>query len=178
MSDLKEIGRNSVLLRKAQGLSQEDVAFQASRSVGCLQSFESGCANTTVDTLIRIAQALNIDPRVLGIFTRTDEEIIWEIGQAPRLPARPGGTLQICDNIVQMRKVRKWTQSRLARSSYISTARLRDVEHGCANVSIGKLLGIANSFGLTLMQLNCLAMPIEELLETVNQARVIAGLVW
>lgn len=176
MSDLEEIGRNSVLLRKAQGLSQEDLAFQADRSVSCLQSIESGCENTTVDTLIRIADALNIDSRVFGIFTRTDEEILWEIHQAPRLPAQTGGALQICGNIVQMRKVQGMTQRQLAYDSHMSPARLRDVEHGCANVSMNKLLRIAGTFDLTLTQLNYLTTPVEEVLEIVHQARVMAGL--
>ncbi len=91
MSDLEEIGRNSVLLRKVQGLSQEDVAFRAERSVSCLQSVESGCGNTTVDTLIRIAGALHIDSRVFGMFTRTDEEIMWELRQVSQLPVRTSG---------------------------------------------------------------------------------------
>lgn len=176
MSDLEEIGRNSVLLRKVQGLSQEDVAFRAERSVSCLQSVESGCGNTTVDTLIRIAGALHIDSRVFGMFTRTDEEIMWELRQVSQLPVRTSGVLQICGNIIQLRKAQGLTQSRLAYFSQVSQARLRDIEHGCANVTANKLQAIAGAFGLTLLQLNYLTTPVEEVLEAVYQARAMAGI--
>lgn len=176
MSDLEEIGRNSVLLRKAQGLSQEAAAFLADRSVSCLQSVEYGCGNTTMDTLIRIAGVFHIDPRVLGVFTRTDEEIIRELRQVPRLPVRTGGVLQICSNIVQLRKAQGWTQSQLAYFSQVSQARLRDIEHGCANATANKLQAIAGAFGLTLVQLTYLTTPVEEVLEAAYQARAVAGL--
>lgn len=50
MTDLDEIRKNIVLLRREQGLTQEDVAFRSNLSVNCLQAIEYGCRNTTVDT--------------------------------------------------------------------------------------------------------------------------------
>ena len=75
MPHLDEIGRNIVRLRKAQGLTQEQVAFHSSISVSRLQDIEYGCQNTTIDTLIYLASALQVDSRILGIFSMTDREI-------------------------------------------------------------------------------------------------------
>ena len=79
MTDLVEIGKNIVLLRNEQGLTQEEVAFQSNLSVSRLQTIEYGCQNVTVDTLIRIASVLGIDSRVFGVFSRTDHAILSEI---------------------------------------------------------------------------------------------------
>ena len=176
MTDSVEIGKCIVLLRNNQNLSQEEVAFQAGRSVSCLQAIEYGCNNPTVDTLIRLADVLGIDSRVLGIFLRTDRSILSEIRQAPPFPKLKGGTLQICENILLLRKTRGLTQKELAQLAQISDARLRDVEHGCANMTINTLLCISRAFGLSLMELNFLTMQEEELMELVHTARDRAGI--
>ncbi len=176
MTDMHEIRENIVRLRKEQGLTQEEVAFLSDISVSRLQDLEYGCQNTTIDTLIRIAGTLGIDSRVFGIFSRTEKAILFEVRQPPRLPERKGGVLQICENIVLTRKARGLTQMKLACLSNISPACLRDMEHGCANVTIKKLLRVSDAFGLTLTKLNTLAMSEDELLESVRKARVMAGL--
>lgn len=148
MTDLAEIGRNIVLLRNEQGLTQEEVAFQSKLSVSRFQAIEYGCQNTTVDTLIRIAGVLGIDSRVFGLFSRTDHAILSEIRQLPMFPKREGGALQVCGNIVLLRKAERLTQKQLACLSNMSVVCLRGIEHGCANMTTSKLLCIAKTFGL------------------------------
>lgn len=176
MSDLHEIGKNLVLLRNEQGFTQEEVAFRSKLSVSRLQDIEYGCRNTTVDTLIRIAETLGVDARVLGIFSRTEKAILLEARQPIQLPKRNGGMLQVCENIVLLRKAEGMTQAQLASRSHVSPACLRDIEHGCTNMTVRKLMCIASAFGLSLTELATLAMPEDELLRIVRNAKSTAGL--
>lgn len=176
MSDFIEIGNNIVLLRSRQGLSREEVAFRANQCAYTLFAVEHGRVNATVDTLIRFSIALGIDSRVLGFFSRTDEDILSEIRQAPWLPQKNGNALQVCENIVLFRKEQGITQKQLAHLAGISAAWLRDIEHGCANMSMDMLLRISKAFDLTLMKLACLAMSEEELMKLVREARDKAGI--
>lgn len=176
MTDLEEIGRNIILLRREQGLTQEETAFRANLSVSRLQTIEYGCRNTTVDTLIRIAGALGVDPRVFGIFSRTDRAVLSEFRRFPRLPERGGGLLQICGNIVLLRKKRGLTQKQLAYLAGISTVCLRDIERECANVTVNKLLCVAGAFHMSLMELSSLTMPEETLMDMIYSARTRAGI--
>ena len=63
-----------------------------------------------------------------------------------------------------------------ARLSHTSIVCLRDIEHGCANMTISKLLCIAEAFDLSLVKLNFLTMPEDELMEAVRNARDKAGI--
>lgn len=55
MPRMEVAGRSIVLLRTAQKMTQEEMAFQAHLSVSRLQDIEHGCANPTLDTMIYIA---------------------------------------------------------------------------------------------------------------------------
>lgn len=176
MPDIIEIGNNIVLLRSRQGLSREEVAFQANQCANTLYAIEHGRANATADTLIHLSTALGIDSRVLGVFSRTDEDILSEIRQAPWLPLKSGNALQFCENIALLRKRRGITQKQLAHLAGISVAWLRDIEHGCANMTMDKLLRISKAFDLSLLKLACLAMSEEELMDLVQKARERAGI--
>ena len=176
MSDIIEIGNNIVLLRSRQGLSREEVAFRANQCANTLYAIEHGRANATADTLIHLSTALGIDSRVLGVFSRTDEVILSEVRQTPRLPLKSGNALQFCENIVPLRKERGITQKQLAHLAGISAAWMRDIEHGCANMTIDKLLRISKAFDLSLLKLACLAMSEEELMDLVQNARERAGI--
>ena len=176
MSDLIEIGNNIVLLRSKQGLTREEVAFQANQCANTLYAIEHGRANATADTLIHLSKVLGIDSRVLGFFSKSDEFILSEIRRPPWLPQKSGGALQVCENIVLFRKERGLTQKQLAHIAGMSAAWLRDIEHGCANMTMDKLLCISNAFDLSLMKLACLAMSEEELMKLVHNARDKAGI--
>ena len=176
MSLLSEIGKNVTLLRVKQHLTQEKAAFLAGISVSRLQEIEHGCQNMTLVTLNSIADALGVDSRVLRELQRPDYVILSEIRRAPYLPGRTGGALQIYENILLLRKSLNITQKQLASISGISAARLRDIEHGCANVTVTKLNCIANAFGLSLLELNALAMCEEELMKLIRDARNKAGI--
>lgn len=176
MTELVELGKNIVSLRVAQKLTQEAVAHQSNLSVTRLQTLEYGCQNTTVDTLIRVARTFGIDSRVFCIFSKPDAAILSEYRRAPRLPERNGGVLQICENIVLLRKVRGFSQRQLANRAGISDVCLRDIEHACANVTIHKLACVAKAFDLSLMELDVCTISEAELMEMIYGARRQAGL--
>ena len=109
-------------------------------------------------------------------FSRRDAAILSEIRQKPHLPQRDGNALQACENIARLRKEKRMTQKDLSRISGVSHTCLRDIEHGCANVTTKTLLRIAAAFDLSLMKLTHLATPEDELMEMVYTARKNAGL--
>lgn len=173
---LSDIGRNAVFLRQWQGFTQEEVAFRSNLSVNCLQSIEHGRSNATADTLIHLAKTLGIYSQVFGIFAWTDEMIASEIRHPPHLPFKSGNSLQICENIMLLRKARGITQKQLAQIAGISSTYLRYIEQGCANMTVRVLLVIAEAFDLSLMKLTFLATPEELLMHMVREARERAGI--
>lgn len=178
MLKLEVIGESIVLLRKAQGLIQEQVALFSNLSLSRLQDIEHGCPNTTVDTLIRIAQTLGIDSRVLDVFSKPDRELLLAI-RRPAPPAKQTGcALQVCRNIVLLRKEEGLSQKQLACMSNVSVSHLRNIEHGCANVTVKRLASIAEAFGMSLTELTWHSIPEAELLDLVEQARAAAGILY
>ena len=175
MPHLDEIGRNVVRLRKAQGLTQEQVAFHSNISISRLRDIEYGCKNTTIDTLIRLARALQVDSRIMGVFSMTDRDILSKIQGSFRLKHCINGPLQICENIVQLRKTEKLTQKELAQRSNVSIARLRDIEHRCANVTTDKLFNIADAFGMSLVELSAMSMSEAEIFHLIHRSQNHSG---
>ncbi|MEO5324276.1 helix-turn-helix transcriptional regulator [Mesorhizobium sp. CC13] len=60
MNMRKLVGRNFARLRKASGLSQEQVAERANLTQQYISGIETGKRNPTVETLYYIAQALKV----------------------------------------------------------------------------------------------------------------------
>jgi len=174
MTDLAEIGRNIALLRKARGLSREQAALESNMSVSRWQDIEHGCKNTTVQTLRGIAETLGVSPLTLGILQYSDDKILSMTCPFPLPLKRLPGTDHIGYCIVLLRKRMGFSQRRLALAANVSTARLRDIEHGCANVTIEVLDRIANAFGLSLFALGTLPLPDAEVLDMVRKARAVA----
>ena len=176
MPDLAELGKNICRLRKAQGLTQEQAAFASGISVYCWQKIEHGYYNTTVDTLRYMAGTLKVLPVTIGIYFKTDKEIRVEICQSLKEDLPADRSLQVGKNILLLRKKRGITQKELAYMSHVSAARLRDIEHDCANVSILVLERIAKSLGVSLFCLGTLSMSEKEILEAVRKTRKAAGI--
>lgn len=65
MSILENIGQNIVELRKKQGLTQEDLAGLTEMDRSYLSEIENGYKNLSVLSLIKIANALKVDPAQL-----------------------------------------------------------------------------------------------------------------
>lgn len=62
----KRVGDNVRRLRKARGLTQEQMADLAgSLSLRYLQTIELGRANCSLHSLVRVAKALQVDPKEL-----------------------------------------------------------------------------------------------------------------
>lgn len=68
------------------------------------------------------------------------------------------------------------SQKELARISGVSHTCLRNIEHGCENVTTKTLLRIAAAFDLSLLKLTHLATPEDKLMEMVYAARSRAGI--
>lgn len=92
-------GRRLKELRQERSLSQEGLAYRVlgKRDASRISRWETGKANPPdPNTIRRIAQALDIDPKELlwlAWLEQAPEElkdIIGEIGLSPRLPIRPG----------------------------------------------------------------------------------------
>lgn len=56
----KQIGRRIVALRKKLGIAQEDLAGEAEIDRSFLSEIENGHKNLSVETLVKIAEALNV----------------------------------------------------------------------------------------------------------------------
>lgn len=176
MIDSVETRHNIRHLRKSQGLTVEEVAFRASMSERWVCTLESEQpTNTTIDTMWRIARALNVEPLVLDIFSLTDEEIRALAATVPEAPPQAAGKVHPGSNIVWLRKQRHMTQKQLAKAAGVSQAYLRNIEHGCANVSIHLLENIAKALGVSLFTLYALTIPVDDILAMVHAARALPG---
>lgn len=71
-----EIGRNIVLLRKARGITQEQLALQSDVSISRLREIEHGVANMSLDFLESLAKTLNVAPPVLMVYSMSDMELL------------------------------------------------------------------------------------------------------
>lgn len=71
-----EIGRNIVLLRKARGITQEQLALQSDVSISRLREIEHGVANMSLDFLESLAKTLNVAPPVLMVYSLSDMELL------------------------------------------------------------------------------------------------------
>ena len=175
MIDYVKRGQNMARLRKSQGLSVEKAALKAPMSETWWKALEAGC--TAIDTMRRIAYALNVDPLVLDIFPLSDEEIRTMAAAFPDAPPQVTSKVHLGSNIVWLRKQRKMTQKELAKLSHISQAWLREIEHDCANATITPLRRIAAALDVSLFTLYALTVPLEDILNMVHAARKLAGMV-
>lgn len=71
--DFFEVGQRIALHRRARGYTQKDLAEKARINHGALCSIEQGVTSPTIDTLINIANVLDL---TLGDFLGTEGEII------------------------------------------------------------------------------------------------------
>lgn len=78
--------------------------------------------------------------------------------------------IEIGQTIHHLRKARNITQRELANLSKVSCARLRDIEHGCANVTIVVLDKIAGALGLSLLEVGMLTVSEDEFEDVVQRA--------
>lgn len=65
MINLQTIGRNIAKLRDDKGMSQEDLAGESEINRGYISRIENGHVSFSVPILLRIAQALGVDPKEL-----------------------------------------------------------------------------------------------------------------
>ena len=88
MTQFIKRGRNMALLRTSQGFSVEEAAFRADTSEKWWHTLEDERRNTTttIDTIRRVAHALNVEPLVLDIFHLSDEEIRAMVAASPGTP--------------------------------------------------------------------------------------------
>lgn len=76
ISDLRTIGNNLYAIRKAQGLTQADVAEKAELSDRAYADIERGSVTMRIDTLLKICAALHVTPNDLLVIE--NEKVITE----------------------------------------------------------------------------------------------------
>lgn len=157
-------------IRKSLHLSQEKAAFRANLSVSRWKDIEYHFQNVTISTIENVSKALNISPIALWLLSLSDESILSILEKTKQLPINfiP---FRSNTNIVLLRNAFGLSQRKLARLAHISPARLRDIEHGCANVSIGILSRLVAVFNLSLIEFITLNVPPELILDMVHKAR-------
>ncbi len=84
MNKKKLMGLRIKELRKRKGLSQEEVAEKAETSPNYVSRMERGTENPTLDMLIKISEALEVDMWELFDFKHQEsskalKEILWKI---------------------------------------------------------------------------------------------------
>lgn len=62
INNKKEFGKNLRKWRKARGITQEELAFKAETSAPTISSYESGSAVPSFNTMMRLANALEVSP--------------------------------------------------------------------------------------------------------------------
>lgn len=65
MNIYKKFGENVKKLRKARGLTQEELADKINRDARTVVAIEGGTRNTTLNTIQKVAQALKVSPSEL-----------------------------------------------------------------------------------------------------------------
>jgi len=73
-SGLKAFGKHLRELRRAQGLSQEELAWKADSELSQISRMERGVVNAGLSQVFKIAEALGVHPRVLFDFELPVEE--------------------------------------------------------------------------------------------------------
>lgn len=58
----KTIGRNIRMVRKATGISQTELANRVGNNKSAISRYENGMQKPSLDTLMRVADALDVDP--------------------------------------------------------------------------------------------------------------------
>ena len=176
MENFEGYGNNIARLRRAQKLSQREVASRSLLSINHFQNIEYGHTNTTMETLGRIAKTLGVNPLTLGVFPWTDKQILALLHCVPEPTGYIGEPLNPFQNIVLVRKAYDLTQRKLSFRSGVSVATLRNIEHGVANISVSTLLRIAEALAIPTLKLCILTTPEEEFIAAVHETRRAAGL--
>ena len=78
---------------------------------------------------------------------------------------------EIGRNVVLLRKARKITQEQLALQSDVSVSRLREIEHGVANMTLDLLESLAKTLGVDPPMLMVYSMSDGEILNMIHRAQ-------
>lgn len=73
MKQLKQVGMNLKSARRSARLRQTDLATKSGVAYRHYQDIEAGKINLTLDTLFRLAKALDVHPAALLAFADSDE---------------------------------------------------------------------------------------------------------
>ena len=86
MNEVAALGRTLRRLRKTRGLSQETLAFESGVNRSHISTIERGEQQTTLDTLFKLARALNTSAARILVMAERDPEALQEgITDAPGL---------------------------------------------------------------------------------------------
>lgn len=124
-------GKSIRSFRRKRGLSLADLAERSKLSVSYLSEIERGIKQPSLDTLEKLAAALNIS--VQGFFTEKDSSSVLTLG----------------DKIVMLRQEKKMSQAQLAERAGISTTYLCQIERGNVTPSLDTLKTLAEALNVS-----------------------------
>lgn len=78
MNEVAALGRTLRRLRKTRGFSQETLAFESGVSRSHISTIERGEQQTTLDTLFKLARALNTSAARILVMAERDPEALQE----------------------------------------------------------------------------------------------------
>lgn len=155
-------------LRRGNGWTLEKASAKMGLDLRHLQQIEAGTVNVTLATILRICDAFGVSPSVLLPFARETKPklgpvrvrtfgVIGGAEVAEFRPRHPGQVMEnpierppaaelgdvlkrVGDAIKQRRRVRGWTQRKLAEVLGVAVQYLQAVEGGKQNLTIESLL--------------------------------------
>lgn len=164
-------------LRKDQGWTLETASAKMGLDLRHLQQIETGTVNVTLATILRICDAFDVSPFVLLPRAReTKPELgpvrvrtFGVIGVAEEPEFRPRHPGQVMDNpseplpatefinskkrvgaaIQRARKLKGWTQAKLAKAMGVAVQQVQNVEGGRANMQIDSIVKYAKVLDVT-----------------------------
>ena len=141
------LAKTARTLRRERGWTLDDVAERSGLDPRHVQLVESGTANPTLATLVRLAVGLGIPL----------EQMVGEPSARPRvadeaprqLAGAPGQGAAACAHQVKVaRLARGWSQSELARKVGLSLSAVQGLELGRTSPTVRTLDAIADTLGV------------------------------
>jgi transcriptional regulator with XRE-family HTH domain len=107
--DIKRaVGKRIKIVRQRSGLTQDQFAEQVGLSQKYISGIERGVENPTMDTVIRLAKVLDVEPYDLFLFGESeDSEKLLRKGIEKMTREAEKGKLQLYFDV--MRKVLQWS---------------------------------------------------------------------
>jgi transcriptional regulator with XRE-family HTH domain len=72
--NIKAFGKRLAVVRKSKNITQEDLSYQSGLTLSQIARIETGVINTTLNTILILANALEVEPKELFDFSLPKEK--------------------------------------------------------------------------------------------------------